>query len=201
MLRKRWRLLVIIPALVLLLTGCLGDVQTKKESGDNMIHHIEIEVEKYGTIKVELDGNNAPITVEHFIKLAKSGFYDGLTFHRNIEGFMTQGGSPNGTSVSGDEETIKGEFSKNGVFYNTLKHERGTISMARRGNDYNSASTQFFIVQKTHVNLDGYYAAFGHVTEGMEVVDEILANTPVEDNNGTTLKENQPVITKITVVD
>ena len=198
---KRWYILFIIPVLTIMLTGCFGDVKTKKESGDNMIHHIEIEIEKYGIIKAELDGNSAPITVENFINLAKSGFYDGLTFHRNIEGFMMQGGDPTGTGRGGSDKTIKGEFSANGVLYNNIKHERGAISMARNSVSMDSASSQFFIVQKTHPNLDGNYAAFGHVTEGIEIVDKILAETKVEDDNGTTLKENQPVITRITVVD
>ena len=202
MLNKRWQIFLIIPVIAILLTGCLGDVKSKKkESSDSMIHHIEIEVEKYGTMKVELDGNNAPITVENFLELAKSGFYNGLTFHRNIKGFMTQGGDPTGTGSGGSGKTIKGEFSENKVFYNNIKHVRGTISMARNSISMDSASSQFFIVQKDHPNLDGNYAAFGHVTEGIEVVDKILENTKVEDNNGTTLKENQPVITRITVVD
>lgn len=200
MLKKRWQIFLLIPVVALLLTGCLGDVK-KKEGNNSMIYHIEIEIENYGVIKAELDGTQAPITVENFVELARSGFYNGSSFHRNIKGFMIQGGSPNGTGTGGSGKTIKGEFSENKVYYNNIKHERGTISMARNNVSMDSASSQFFIVQKTHPNLDGYYAAFGHVTEGIEIVDKILEDTPVEDDNGTTLKENQPVITRITVVD
>ena len=160
---------------------------------------MEIEVENYGTIKVELDGDAAPITVENFLKLAGDGFYDGLTFHRIMEGFMIQGGDPTGTGMGGSDETIKGEFAANGV-ENSLSHTRGAISMAR-ATDYDSASSQFFIVHEDSTFLDGNYAAFGYVTEGIEIVDQICADTPVQDDNGTVKAEDQPVITSITVVD
>ena len=169
-------------------------------------HHVEIEVKDYGTIKVELDADTAPITVTNFIDLAKSGFYDGLTFHRVIEGFMIQGGDPLGNGTGGSKNNIKGEFALNGV-ENKISHVRGTISMARRGGNpetestMNSASSQFFIVQEDSTYLDGSYAAFGHVTEGMDIVDKIAEETPVEDNNGTVKKENQPIITAIRVID
>lgn len=161
--------------------------------------HVTIEVENYGTISLELDADLAPITVTNFVNLAKSGFYDGLTFHRIISGFVIQGGDPLGNGTGGSEQTIKGEFSKNGV-ENNLSHKRGVISMAR-SSDMNSASSQFFIVHQDSDFLDGQYAAFGTVTEGMEVVDKICENTQVEDENGTVLSENQPKITKITVLD
>ena len=164
------------------------------------VHHVEIEVADYGTISLELDGKMAPITVENFLKLAKSGFYDGLTFHRIIDGFMIQGGDPEGTGYGGSDETIKGEFSANGV-ENGISHVRGVISMARNGYDMDSASSQFFIVQSDSTFLDGQYAAFGHVTDGMEIVDAICRDTPVTDSNGTVLAENQPVITQIRVID
>ncbi len=169
-------------------------------------HHVEIEVKDYGTIKVELDADTAPITVTNFIDLAKSGFYDGLTFHRVIEGFMIQGGDPLGNGTGGSKNNIKGEFALNGV-ENKISHVRGTISMARRGGNpetestMNSALSQFFIVQEDSTYLDGSYAAFGHVTEGMDIVDKIAEETPVEDNNGTVKKENQPIITAIRVID
>ena len=169
-------------------------------------HHVEIEVKDYGTIKVELDADTAPITVTNFIDLAKSGFYDGLTFHRVIEGFMIQGGDPLGNGTGGSKNNIKGEFALNGV-ENKISHVRGTISMARRGGNpetestMNSASSQFFIVHEDSTYLDGSYAAFGHVTEGMDIVDKIAEETPVEDNNGTVKKENQPIITAIRVID
>ena len=135
----------------------------------------------------------------NFVNLAKDGFYDGLTFHRIISGFMIQGGDPNGDGTGGSEETIKGEFSENGV-ENDISHERGVISMAR-AQDMDSASSQFFIMHADADYLDGNYAAFGHVTEGMEVVDAICDSTPVTDNNGTVAKENQPVIESITIID
>lgn len=163
------------------------------------IHHAVITVENYGEIKLELDGDTAPITTENFINLAKSGFYDGLTFHRIISGFMIQGGDPKGNGTGGSDKTIKGEFSNNGV-KNNISHKRGVISMAR-SQDMNSASSQFFIMHKDADYLDGSYAAFGHVTEGMDVVDKLAENTPVADSNGTVLPDNQPVIKSITVTD
>lgn len=162
-------------------------------------HHVAIEVEGYGTIECALNANVAPITVANFCKLANEGFYDGLTFHRVIEGFMIQGGDPNGDGTGGSDETIKGEFSANGV-ENPLSHVRGTISMAR-SSAYDSASSQFFIMHKTNTSLDGQYAAFGNVTSGIEVVDAIAQNTPVQDSNGTVAAADQPKITKISVVD
>lgn len=163
------------------------------------IHHAVITVENYGEIKLELDGDTAPITTENFINLAKSGFYDGLTFHRIISGFMIQGGDPKGNGTGGSGKTIKGEFSNNGV-KNNISHKRGVISMAR-SQDMNSASSQFFIMHKDADYLDGSYAAFGHVTEGMDIVDKLAENTPVADSNGTVLPDNQPVIKSITVTD
>ena len=127
----------------------------------------------YGTIEATLDADVAPITVTNFVNLAKSGFYDGLTFHRIISGFMIQGGDPTKTGMGGSKEKIKGEFSSNGV-NNTLHHYRATISMARSQNP-NSASSQFFIVHKDSLYLDGNYAAFGKVVEGMDVVDAIAS--------------------------
>ena len=163
------------------------------------LHHVKISIIDYGDIEIELDGNNAPVTVDNFITLVKDGFYDGLTFHRIINGFMIQGGDPDGTGFGGSSKTIKGEFAANG-YNNSIKHVRGVISMAR-SNDYNSASSQFFIVQEDSSHLDGLYAAFGHVTSGMDIVDKIAKEVKVEDNNGTVLKENQPVISKIEYLD
>ena len=162
-------------------------------------HHIEIEVMDRGVIKAELYGNIAPITVENFVKLAKSGFYDGLTFHRIISGFMIQGGDPRGNGTGGSDEKIKGEFAVNGV-NNPLKHTRGVLSMAR-SSAYDSASSQFFIMHQDAPHLDGQYAAFGKVTEGMEIVDAICAETPVTDGNGAVAPADQPVITAIRVVE
>lgn len=162
-------------------------------------HHAEIVIKDHGTIKVELDADVAPITVTNFIDLAKDGFYDGLTFHRIIEGFMMQGGDPNGNGSGGSDKTIKGEFMLNGV-ENTISHLRGTISMARATNP-DSASSQFFIMHKDNVGLDGQYAGFGFVTEGMEIVDEICESAQPIDNNGTIPAEQQPVIETVKVID
>ena len=137
-------------------------------------HKAEIVIEDYGTIELELYGNLAPKTVENFVKLANEGFYDGLTFHRVIPGFMIQGGDPLGNGMGGAEKKIKGEFAINGFKQNTLKHTRGVLSMARAF-DPNSASSQFFIMHADAPHLDGSYAAFGKVVSGIEVVDEIAA--------------------------
>ena len=163
------------------------------------LHHVTIDVQDYGTITLELDADTAPISVTNFINLANEGFYDGLTFHRIISGFMIQGGDPNGNGTGGSEKTIKGEFSANGV-ENDISHVRGVISMAR-ANDPDSGSSQFFIVHEDSTFLDGQYAAFGHVTDGMDVVDAICEAVPVQDNNGTVAAADQPVITAVTVVD
>lgn len=192
--------LLIAAAAALVAVLVLVVVLLSRSGGDSGLHHVEIDVADYGTIALELDGDTAPITVENFLKLAKSGFYDGLTFHRIIDGFMIQGGDPQGNGTGGSDETIKGEFSANGV-ENDISHVRGVISMARNGYDMDSASSQFFIVQSDSTFLDGQYAAFGHVTDGMEVVDAVCKDTPVEDSNGTVLAENQPVITEIRVID
>lgn len=199
--------------LALSLTACGGSDDGQEQSGSAGAssesgadaeqitgkHHVEISVQDYGTISVELDADAAPITVANFLKLAEEGFYDGLTFHRIIDGFMIQGGDPLGNGTGGSGETIKGEFSQNGV-ENNLSHTRGAISMAR-SQMMDSASSQFFIVHKDSTYLDGQYACFGYVTEGMEVVDAICEATPVTDGNGTVAAENQPVIESVKVID
>ncbi len=165
------------------------------------IYYADIDVRDYGKITVELDYNNAPLTARNFIYLAQSGFYDGLTFHRIMEGFMIQGGDPLGTGTGGSENNIYGEFSANGYDKNTLSHTRGVISMARNSYDMNSASSQFFIVQSdAHTSaLDGNYAAFGKVTEGMEIVDAIAAAAEPTDDNGTIPSDQQPVINSVKI--
>ncbi len=160
------------------------------------LRHAEITVRDYGTIKLELDEGTAPITVANFIKLAQSGFYDGLTFHRIIDGFMIQGGAPKGGAVP---ERIKGEFAANGVD-NPISHVKGVISMAR-ANDPDSANSQFFITVADAAFLDGSYAAFGRVTEGMEVAEQIARDARPIDNNGTVAPEQQPVIESIVITD
>ena len=171
----------------------------KEEDYLEGLHHVEIEVQDYGTIALELDADTAPVSVTNFIRLAREGFYDGLTFHRIISGFMIQGGDPKGNGTGGSDQTIKGEFSENGV-ENDISHVRGVISMARSKNP-DSASSQFFIVHEDSLFLDGNYAAFGHVTEGMDVVDKICEDTPVQDDNGTVDKDDQPVITSVRMID
>ena len=153
----------------------------------------------YGTIKLELDEGTAPITVDNFIRLAKDGFYNGLTFHRIIDGFMIQGGDPLGNGTGGSKDKIKGEFSSNGVS-NPISHVKGVISMAR-ANDPNSASSQFFITVADSKYLDGSYAAFGRVTEGLEVAEKIARDAKPIDRNGTIPASEQPVIEKIEITD
>lgn len=162
-------------------------------------HHATIEVEDYGTIKLELEADVAPVTVANFAKLVDEGFYNGLTFHRIISGFMVQGGDPNGNGTGGSDEKIVGEFSDNG-YENGISHVRGTISMAR-SQAYNSASSQFFIMQADTPSLDGQYAAFGHVTEGMDVVDAMCEAAHPTDNNGTIAAADQPRISSISMDD
>lgn len=191
---KKIGYLLIVVLTCFLITGCSSDGDDKMLSGKI---NTEINIKDYGVIKLELDADSAPITVTNFVNLVNDKFYDGLTFHRIIDGFMIQGGDPLGNGTGGSEKTIKGEFKNNGV-ENNISHTRGTISMARsQAND--SASSQFFIVQSDSTFLDGSYAGFGHVTSGMEIVDKICKDTKTEDDNGTVKKENQPVIESIKI--
>lgn len=162
------------------------------------VWYADIAIQGHGTVTVKLECEIAPITCQNFIRLAQSGFYDGLTFHRIIEGFMAQGGDPEGTGYGGSDEEIFGEFAANG-YNNPLSHTRGTISMARGGYDMNSASSQFFIVHQDSAGLDGLYAAFGRVTQGMEHIDAICAAAQPVDGNGYIAPEEQPVITSVTL--
>lgn len=179
-------------------TKAVSEASTEENLLSGKINAV-IDIKDYGKISLELDADTAPITVTNFVKLAKEGFYDGLTFHRIIKGFMMQGGDPTGTGAGGSDEEIKGEFSQNGV-ENNISHERGVISMAR-SQLYNSASSQFFIVHEDSTSLDGQYAAFGHVTDGMDIVDKICEETPVTDDNGTVAEGKKPVINTITIED
>ena len=159
------------------ITGC-DDEESFTIEGKPVVTMV---VKDYGTIKMELYPDIAPITVANFVGLVEEKFYDGLIFHRVIEDFMIQGGDPEGTGMGGSDKEIKGEFKVNGV-NNTLSHTRGVVSMARNGYSYDSASSQFFIVHQTSPHLDGQYAAFGIVIEGMDVVDAIAAvNTDSSD--------------------
>lgn len=193
---KKLKLLILLLFVSIFMTGCLGD-----EPEDDSIlkgkHDVIITVKDYGVIELELDADVAPITVTNFIDLVKDKFYDGLTFHRIMDGFMIQGGDPEGNGTGGSKNTIKGEFSSNGV-ENNISHVRGVISMAR-SQDNNSASSQFFIVHKDSTFLDGQYAAFGKVIKGMDVVDKISKDAEPIDNNGTIPKDKQPIIEKIRV--
>ena len=182
---KHFRLLLL--ALVLLIPAASAE-----EAGNPFV---AIEIEDYGTIIAELRPDIAPRTVGNFLTLTDSGFYDGLTFHRIISGFMIQGGDPNGNGTGGSAETIPGEFAANG-FQNDLSHVRGVLSMARSSN-MNGASSQFFIMHADGTHLDGSYAAFGKVVAGMSVVDHICMNAQVTDTNGTVGRSNQPVITSV----
>ena len=159
-------------------------------------HYVRIEVADYGSIVLELDADAAPATVTNFLRLTEEGFYNGLTFHRIMEGFMMQGGDPEGSGMGGSEYKVPGEFAENG-FENPISHVRGTVSMARISNNYNSASSQFFIMHQDYTGLDGHYAAFGKVLYGMDVVDTICTSVEVQDDDGTVLSSNQPVISSM----
>ena len=180
--------------------GYVEDTSTEAKD----YYYVAMAVKKHGVIILKLDAVNAPITTQNFVKLVREGFYDGLTFHRVINNFMIQGGDPKADGTGGSPNKIIGEFLNNGV-YNPIKHERGTISMARSKN-MDSASSQFFICNSSSYsvsNLDGNYAAFGHVVEGMDVVDSITANTArYGDSNGTIVNKNkQATITKMMVIE
>ena len=167
-------------------------------SGDDLTY-AQIKVKDYGTITMALDSTAAPETVDNFISLVRDGFYDGLPFHRIMDGFMVQGGDPLGNGTGGSDKKIKGEFAENGVD-NPITHVRGAVSMAR-AQDMDSASSQFFIVQADSDFLDGQYAGFGYVTDGMEIVDKICRDAKPVDGNGTIPADQQPVIESIRIVE
>ena len=189
--KKRIVCLLAAALFLLGLTACAN--KDRGNNGDTIM--VEITMRDGGVIKLELYPDVAPITVENFTKLADEGFYDGLIFHRVIKGFMIQGGDPEGTGMGGSGTNIKGEFAVNGVA-NNISHVRGVISMAR-SRSYNSASSQFFIVHKDATYLDGQYAAFGRVIEGMDVVDAI-AEVPTD---GSDRPLAEQVIETIRVVE
>lgn len=169
---------------LILLTGC-------GKRTENPI--VTMEISDYGTIKIELYPKYAPNTVANFVNLVESGFYNDNTFHRLVPGFVLQGGDPDGDGTGGPGYTIKGEFSENGYGKNTLKHDKGVVSMART-NMPNSAGSQFFIVlddtKTIHASLDNKYAAFGKVIKGMEIIENIEKNATVKDNQSGKLKKN-----------
>lgn len=201
--RRRIGAVIAICALLLATAGCAASETTEEPASDGSAYadivaaDADIVIEDYGTITVSLDLEAAPETVRNFISLAESGFYDGLTFHRIIDGFMMQGGDPTGSGYGGSGTTIIGEFSANG-YDNPLSHIRGTVSMAR-SESYDSASSQFFIVQADSTYLDGSYAAFGRVTSGMDIVDQICADAEDIDGNGLIAADTRPVIVSVTV--
>lgn len=169
---------------LILLTGC-------GKRTENPI--VTMEISDYGTIKIELYPKYAPNTVANFVNLVENGFYNDNTFHRLVPGFVLQGGDPDGDGTGGPGYTIKGEFSENGYVKNTLKHDKGVVSMART-NMPNSAGSQFFIVlddtKTIHASLDNKYAVFGKVIEGMEIIENIEKNATVKDNQTGKLKKN-----------
>lgn len=200
------KILTVLGLALILATGCsIKDFFIRENKKVDLLsgkYNAVIEVADYGTIKLELDADVAPITVTNFVNLVKSKFYDGLTFHRIEKDFMIQGGDPDHNGTGGSNRPIKGEFSANGVA-NSISHVRGVISMARASNSMDSATSQFFIVQKDSTFLDGQYAAFGHVTEGMDVVDKIAnANLKITvEKAGLVDYDEQPVITSIKIVE
>ena len=191
---------IVLAAFVLLIGGLIALLSVKPWVKDGVAidfapsYYADIKVKGYGTITVALDSEAAPITVENFVTLARSGYYDGTTFHRIMENFMAQGGAGDGTAAK-----IKGEFSSNG-WDNPLKHTRGAISMAR-ADDKNSANSQFFLCQTTEgcAHLDGSYAVFGYITKGLRVLDKICKKANPTDNNGTIPANEQPVIVRVTI--
>ncbi len=189
---------IVVVIAIFIASNVINDNKNKEKNKGLLygIHYAEIKVKDYGSIVVELDADKAPITVTNFLSLADSKFYDGLTFHRIIDGFMIQGGGYDQNGNKKNADTIKGEFSTNGI-KNDIKHERGVISMARVGGMNNSASSEFFIMHEDNSSLDGNYAAFGHVIEGMDVVDKIATTPKPTDDNGSIELEDRPVIESI----
>ena len=208
MIKRIVALILIMSSLTLLFAGCgkvdLDDYTEDTSTEKKDYYYVAMAVEDHGVIIVKLDAVNAPITTENFVKLVREGFYDGLTFHRVMENFMIQGGDPKADGTGGSPNKIIGEFLNNGV-YNPIKHERGVISMAR-SNAMDSASSQFFICNASNYNvsnLDGNYAAFGHVVEGMDVVDSITSATAGYGNSNGMISnyKKQAVITKMMVIE
>lgn len=201
-------------AMIFAMTACGGNQTTSATGGSSAdasipgtytpelldeakTYYADIDIADYGKITVKLNQAEAPVTCANFVALAEDGFYDGLTFHRIMAGFMMQGGDPEGNGMGGSENNIVGEFAQNGC-ENNISHKRGVISMAR-ANDPNSASSQFFICHADSEFLDGAYAAFGEVTEGLDVVDAVCNAAQPTDNNGTIPAEEQPVMTSVKI--
>ena len=205
--KKKIVYLIILSLLsVALLAGC-GNNKNKNNPNYNSknylsgTHYALMEIKDFGKVYMELYADIAPATVTNFVNLVNEGFYNGLTFHRIIEGFMMQGGDPKGDGTGGSTYTVPGEFYFNGFETNTISHLRGALSMARGDSDNDSASSQFFIMHQDYNDLDGYYAAFGRVISGLNVIDDVCSSVKAEDDNGTVLSENQPVILSITMIE
>lgn len=209
--------LIVAIMLILVLIGYVvtsNIVQATKKIQNPIV---TMEVENFGTVKIELYPDMAPNTVANFISLINEGYYNGLTFHRAVEGFMIQGGDKEGTGSGSVEQTIEGEFLENGYEKNTLRHDRGVISMARSDysslglttEGYNSAFSQFFIMTDNNTNINGYYAGFGKVIEGMDIIDAISKVESIQEKDDDTTNETEeteddeevenPKITKMTV--
>ena len=211
--KKKDLFLILVVIAIIILFIIVGNIKNNKKHSINSSngevkeelnllsgkHYVVLDVKNYGKIKLELDADEAPITVTNFINLVNDKFYDGLTFHRIIEGFMIQGGGYEIDGTRKNAKTIKGEFAQNNV-KNSILHKRGVISMARATN-MNSASSEFFIMHEDDDYLDGNYAAFGKVISGMEVVDEIATDAKPIDNNGSISLNERPVIKSIRVVE
>lgn len=195
------KIISLILAVVFVFSACGGNgnnetsTTSSADVSDNTRQKVKFTMEDGGEFIIALYPEYAPETVENFVNLVSVGFYNGLTFHRVIDNFMAQGGDPEGTGLGGSGKDIVGEFSINGFTQNTLSHKRGVVSMARNGYDFNSASSQFFICYDDRcVQLDGQYAAFGEVIEGMEVVDSFLEVERVYDGNGDKSIPVEPIV-------
>ena len=181
------------------LCGCESGLPYEKDEKLYGTHIAVMTIKDFGEVKLELYGDIAPVTVANFVKLIKQGFYNGLTFHRAIEGYMIQGGDPNGDGTGNTATRIYGEFKSNG-FENKLSHTKGVLSMAR-SRDYNSATCQFFIMVGDETRLDGDYAAFGKVIEGIDIIESVMASIKTNDPNGLISPEKQPIIEKIEMIE
>ena len=193
------KIIAVVLAMMFVFSACGGNGDNQTTTSENVTvesrQKVKFTMQDGGEFIIALYPEFAPETVENFVNLVSVGFYDGLTFHRVIDNFMAQGGDPEGTGAGGSGKDIVGEFSVNGFTQNTLSHKRGVVSMARNGYDFNSASSQFFICYDDRcVQLDGQYAAFGEVIEGMEVVDSFLEVERVYDANGDKSVPVEPIV-------
>ena len=198
---KNYKKILLVIGLVFLLTGCSLTYENVHPNYLKGKHYVEMKIKNYGTLEMELDADVAPITVTNFMELVEEGFYDNNRIHRVFKDFVIQGGE----DLSGTKKQIKGEFDANGVD-NNISHVRGVVSMARAGDmssGFDTASTQFFIVQKDSPSLDHYYAGFGMVNEeGMKVVDKIVNSVKSVDENGMIQKEEEmPIIEYIKKIE